>query len=53
MVAARQETKWQFSEIFDTGDYGICYNCNKGTKLLLTGFMIRKAVNVPMLILKL
>ena len=32
MVAARQENICQVSEIFDTGDYGVCYNCNNGRK---------------------
>ena len=49
MIAAIQETRWQGSKICDTGDYGIYCSCNNERKRLLTGFMIRKEVKVPML----
>jgi hypothetical protein len=49
MVAARQEIICKASELFDIGVYWVCYDYKNERNLLLTGFMIRKALKVHML----
>jgi hypothetical protein len=42
MVAAIQETRWQGSEIFDTGDYMVCYSgSSDSNNLVIVSWPIR------------
>jgi exonuclease III len=41
-IAAVQEVRWCGNEIFDSGDFTICYSGNKEQSLFGTGFVIHK-----------
>ena len=41
-TAAVEEVRWCGSEIFDSGDFTICYSGNKDQLLFGTGFIIHK-----------
>jgi exonuclease III len=41
-ITAVQEIRWRGSEIFDSGDFVVCYSGNKERRQFGTGFLINK-----------
>jgi hypothetical protein len=45
-IAAIQEIRWSGSEIFDSGEFIVCYSGNKEGRQFGTGFLINKNINI-------
>jgi len=41
-ISSVQEIRWSGSEIFDSGDFIVCYSANKERRQFGTGFLINK-----------
>ena len=46
VTTAVQEIRWSGSEIFDYGDFIVCYSGNKERRQFGTGFLINKNINI-------